>query len=361
MYTVDLITEMQALGYPQVVLCLENSKVHKELLARNIEVRTLPTRRISKWKHSRIIKEIYKSHQITDVFSHSRLDLWANAFALMRNSSIRHIYNLYMNAVPKKDFVHKWLFSKVTALCSSSEEILNEARINFPIAPEKLHLVRYGRKTEIFQKDPERRKEIRNHYDAGGKIVLGTLCRIDSGKGIRELVSALDFLPDVVLEKIQLWIVGDPTIIGQTSQGTPVFSEDSQELLTWLQGKLQSPRLKNHLKIIPFQKDYVAYIEALDIFALASHKETYSLSVIDAMMMDKPVIGTDSGGTTEQVGDKNERGILVEPKSANSIAEAIKVFVESPGIIEVKGTAAGTWARSQHSWEKALYEYNQLL
>lgn len=361
MYTVDLITEMQKLGYPQIALCLENSRVHKELVSRNIEVRTLPARKISKWKHSRIIKDIYESQKITDVFSHSRLDLWANALALIGNSSIRHIYNLYMNAIPKRDLVHKWLFSKVSALCSSSEEILNEVRINFPIAPEKLHLVRYGRKTEIFKKNPQRRTEIRNQYNAEDKIVLGTLCRIDSGKGVRELTSALDLLPDDILQKIQLWIVGDPTIVGQNPQGQPKFSEDSQELITWLQGKLQSPRLADHLKLIPFQKDYVSYIEALDIFVLASHKETYSLSVIDAMMMDKPVIGTDAGGTTEQVGEKNERGILVEPKSANSIAEAIKVFVESPGMISLKGSAAGAWARAQHSWEKALSEYSQLL
>lgn len=361
MYTVDLITEMQTLGYPQIVLCLENSKAHEELLSRNIEVRTLPALKISKWKHSRIIKEIYQSQKITDVFSHSRLDLWANALALVGNNSIRHIYNLYMNAVPKKDFVHRWLFSKVSALCSSSEEILNEARINFPIAPEKLHLVRYGRKTEIFKKNPERRAEIRNQYNAEDKIVLGTLCRIDSGKGVRELVTALDLLSDDVLSKVQLWIIGDPTIVGQTTNGKAVFSDDSQELVTWLEGKLQASRLTDHLKLIPFQKDYVSYIDALDIFALASHKETYSLSVIDAMMMDKPVIGTDAGGTTEQVGEKNERGILVVPKSPDSIAEAIKVFVESPGMIELKGTAAGTWARSQHSWEKALSEYGQLL
>lgn len=361
MYTVDLITEMQSLGYPQIALCLENSRVHKKLLSRNIKVRTLPAKKISKWKHSRIIKGIYKSEEITDVFSHSRLDLWANALALIGNSSIRHIYNLYMNAVPKRDLVHKWLFSKVSALCSSSEEIINEARINFPIAPEKLKLIRYGRKTEIFQKNPERREEIRTQYGAEGKIVIGTLCRIDSGKGVRELTASLDLLPDNILEKIQLWIVGDPTIVGQTQQGLPIYSEDSQELITWLEEKLQSTRLKNHLKLIPFQKDYVSYIEALDIFALASHKETYSLSVIDAMMMDKPVIGTDAGGTTEQVGEKNERGILVEPRSAQSIADAVKVFVESSGMIATKGAAAGSWARSQHSWKKALTEYSQLL
>lgn len=360
-YTVELIQKLKEAGVAQKVLCSAHSRVAEELKKSGVDILPFPEKKLSKVREARLIRRLMKEHKITHLHSHTRLDMWACALALFGKSRPKHIYNLYMNAVPKRDFVHKWLFSKVDALCSSSEMILQDVKKNFPIDPAKLHLIRYGRKTELFKPYPKERTGLRELYRVKPEqIVVGTLCRIDPGKGVRELVQALEKLSDAELKKIQLWVIGDPTIVGKDEKGEPIFAPESAELLNWIQDQRLNPRYKDHLVRIPFQKDYIPYIDALDVFALASHNETYSLSVLDAMMMAKPVIGTKAGGTPEQVGLEGERGVLADPQSANSLAEALRYYLKHPGAIPHQGRRAQQWALANHNWPETLQKFLNL-
>ncbi|MFS4459804.1 glycosyltransferase family 4 protein [Bdellovibrio sp. HCB2-146] len=351
-YSVELMIELQRNGLKQAALCIPGSRAADELKRASVEVFELPAG-ISKFAHARLIRRFIKEKGFTHLHSHTRLDMWACALAKWNKGGIKHIYNLYMNALPKQDFVHKWLFSKVDALCTSSQNILDDAKKNFPIAPKKLHLIRYGRKTDQYVHAPEKREHIRSKYNAEGKIVFGTLCRIDPGKGVRELVSALDHLTDEEIGKIQLWIVGDLTIVGKNPDGSIHYEGPSKELSDWIDRKIAEPRLKGHLVRIPFQKEYIPYIDALDVFALASYNETYSLSILDAMLMEKPVIGTNAGGTPEQIGH-NERGTLVEAKNAKALAEGMRIYIQNPSLTETQGKIGRTWVLSQHNWPTTL-------
>ncbi|WII70928.1 glycosyltransferase family 4 protein [Bdellovibrio sp. 22V] len=358
-YTVELIQKLQGTGLQQQVLCFANSRISEELHKSGVQTVEIK-RKLSKFQHARLVRRLIRTERLTHLHSHTRKDMWACALAIWNLRNIKHIYNLYMNAIPKQDFVHRWLFSKVHALCSSSESVIADVKKNFPIAPERVHLVRYGRNDETFKNSLEARERIRASYNVpSDKIVIGTLCRIDPGKGVRELVMALEQLSSEERSKIQLWIVGDPTIIDKDAQGKAIYLPESLALIEWMKQQSTTPTY-NGLVHIPFQKDYVPFLDALDIFALASHNETYSLSVIDAMLMAKPVIGTNAGGTTEQVGEKNQRGYLVEPRSSSSIAEAIRYYLKNKESIASQGKDAQSWALENHSWNKVLTSYTDL-
>lgn len=360
-YSVELIEKLSSLGYEQYVLCAGPSRVHEELRKiPHLHVLPFPEARLSKLKTARLIRRHVGEFGITHLHSHTRLDMWACALARWNWPHLRHIYNLYMNATPKKDFVHRWLFSKVDALCSSSENILRDVKRNFPIDPQKLKLIRYGRKTELYVHDEARRKKLRHDLHAAETdLVIGTLCRIDPGKGVRELVHALDYLNDQELAHLQLWVIGDPTTIGKNADGSPLYEPPSAELKAWLEEKQKEPRLQAHLRLLPFQKDYISFLDAMDVFALASYNETYSLSVIDAMMMAKPVIGTKAGGTPEQIG-ANERGVLAEPQDAESLAAAFRHYLQHPQDGLAQGPRARQWAWRQHSWDEVIKDYQSL-
>lgn len=353
-YTVELIQKLAETGIKQKVLCSAHSRVAEELKKTTIEIIPFPEKKISKLKEASLIRRIVKEQSITHLHSHTRLDMWACALARWNKHQPKHIYNLYMNALPKKDFVHQWLFSKVDALCSSSEFVLAEAKKNFPIAPEKLHLVRYGRKTEEYHSSEEKRRTLRESLGfKKDELVFGTLCRIDPGKGVRELILALDHLTDAEIKKIHLLVMGDPTILGRSDSGALIYEDDSIALSNWIDDKKKEPRLEGHLHRVPFQKDFIPYIDALDIYILASYNETYSLSVLDAMLMKKPVIGTDAGGTTEQVG-ANERGHLVPPYDPQKIAEAFRFYINNPDQAVQQGAEAQRWVLNQHNWTQTL-------
>lgn len=354
LYTVELIRKLAETGIEQHVFCCEHSRVAEELRKSNISLITFADKKISKIKEAFLIRKVVQQLNITHLQSHTRLDMWACALSRWDSKSPKHIYNLYMNAMPKKDFVHKWLYSKVDAICSSSEFVLAEAKKNFPIDPKKLQLIRYGRQTENYQTNTPRRTLLRQQYGIQtDELVFGTLCRIDPGKGVKELVQALDHLTDEELKKIHMVIVGDPTILGKDKNGQTVYESESIQLSNWIDQQATNSRLKGHLHRVLFQKDFIPFIDLLDVFILASYNETYSLSVLDAMLMEKPVIGTDAGGTTEQVG-KNERGHLVTPKDPKSLAQALRFYINNPETITKQGRIARQWVLSQHDWNKTL-------
>jgi glycosyltransferase involved in cell wall biosynthesis len=132
----------------------------------------------------------------------------------------------------------------------------------------------------------------------------------------------------------------------------PVYEPQAQETFDWLKDFAQKNEVEGRLQLIPFQKDTLPYLAAMDIFVLGTYKETYSLAVIDAMLMGLPLIGTNTGGTPEQLGQ--DRGILVEPQSAQSIADAIVRYVEQPELRARHGENGKVWAQREHSWENKL-------
>lgn len=356
-YTVDLIKKLASDGIEQFVLCAPQSQVYYELQSqKKIKVLSLPVD-FSKFQHMRIIRQLIEQHAITHLHSHSRLDMWACSLALILKPKTKHIYNLYMNALPKKDLIHRWIFSKVDALCTSSKTIAQDVKKNFAIEPQKVHVIRYGRDLESFIPYPMKREEL--HLSFGTEtqqICFGMFCRIDPGKGVKEFIDAFDHLTEEEQERTQLWLIGDPTIEGKAPDGKPFFSKQSLELMAYITEK----RLERGFKIayLPFQKHYIPYLDTLDVYVMASYNETYSLSVIDAMLMKKPIIGTQAGGTPEQVGQ--DRGVLVKPHSAQEIARGIRYYLNHPEQIKKQGEQARNWALREHGWEQALQKFKQL-
>ncbi|QLY23876.1 glycosyltransferase family 4 protein [Bdellovibrio sp. KM01] len=360
LYSTELIIKLQATHVEQWVLCFEGSRIAKELKAAGVRTIETTGKKISKLNEAGLIRGAIRKHDITHLHSHTRIDMWAACVARWFNKDIKHVYNLYMNAIPKRDFVHRALFRRVDALCSSSEDILKDVKRNFPIDPSKLKLVRYGRDTDRFVPSPALREQIREKFAVQkDQMVIGTLCRIDAGKGVRELVESLDYLPDEDLKNVQIWVIGDRTVLGQSDKGEVIYEPESQALYDWMLARAQSDRLKNHLHHISFQREYIPYIDALDIFALASYNETYSLSVIDAMMMGKPVIGTNAGGTPEQVGG-SERGVLAEPRSGQALADCIRYYLMHPDKALKHGEKGRDWALHNHNWPNTLKHFIEL-
>jgi glycosyltransferase involved in cell wall biosynthesis len=79
---------------------------------------------------------------------------------------------------------------------------------------------------------------------------------------------------------------------------------------------------------------------SLDVSVLPSAlPEPFGGVVIESMAMGKPVIGTNIGGTIEQI-DHGVTGFLIEPDRPDLLAESIAQFVDSPGLCEALGRNA---------------------
>jgi glycosyltransferase involved in cell wall biosynthesis len=89
-------------------------------------------------------------------------------------------------------------------------------------------------------------------------------------------------------------------------------------------------------------------LAAADVFVSPSlAPEPCGLPVLEALAMDLPVVGTDSGATPELVGDA---GTLVPPGDHAALADALEHLLSSPGAREVLAARARAQA-SRHSWD----------
>lgn len=99
-------------------------------------------------------------------------------------------------------------------------------------------------------------------------------------------------------------------------------------------------------------------LEAIDIYAHISLKDSMPMSLLEAMSLGKPVIATPTGGIPEVVID-GQTGILVEPDS-KLIADAIIELYEDEEWMEDLGRNAKKMVEERFNWERISKEFENI-
>lgn len=81
------------------------------------------------------------------------------------------------------------------------------------------------------------------------------------------------------------------------------------------------------------------YLCAADVFCLPSYREGFGTTVIEAAAMGLPTVGTRINGLIDAVVD-GETGLLVEPKNASALADALRVLLATPELRKRLGVQA---------------------
>ena len=362
LYVKELLVQQKQAGYELAVLTKKNTRLANELKELAIPVFYIP-KNASKFSLPLLfkIKMIVAEENITHIHTHNNIDIWmASWYKCIFNRSVRHVNSTYMIMQKNK---HKWhyqfLYHFVDAISSTSALTNKSIKKNIPIDEHKITLIPYGRSVHQFVTQEALRNTIRNQYQAHDKMVVAMLSRIDQEKGNLEFAQSYLKLPKYIQEQVQFWIIGEPTMAFLDSDGMPVYEAQSQAIENAISDIVNANHLENHIIRIPFQKAYIAYLDAIDIFILPSYNEMYSLSLLDAMLMKKPIIGTNTGGTPEQLGD-GERGLLMEARDTDAIAQALEALIVNKQTAKAKAAHAYEWAIQTHSWDATIKKYAAL-
>ena len=92
--------------------------------------------------------------------------------------------------------------------------------------------------------------------------------------------------------------------------------------------------LEGQVKFIGFRKDIKNLYKGSDLYVNSSLHEALSFLIIEAMAAGLPVIATDMGGNSDIVNDEAGCGLLVEYDNPDSMAGAMKRFLEEPELLE---------------------------
>ena len=84
--------------------------------------------------------------------------------------------------------------------------------------------------------------------------------------------------------------------------------------------------------ILPFTNDLSKIWSITDIAVMPSTEaESFGLVATEAMLEQKPVVGSNHGGLTEII-INSETGFLVEPNNETALSEALIKLIENPQI-----------------------------
>lgn len=380
LYVRELIVKLHGAGVRQVVVCDRHAFMVAELRSLKIPVEFInPNSRYSLARMA-VLRAVDRKYGVGIWHSHQRDDMitLALAFFFRPRARFRHIFSLYMGFARKKDLLHWLIYRRVERLVTTSELMNNLARERLPITDSQIECIRYGRDDTAFQVKAAQVKATRKALglQSGQRLVL-SLCRLDPMKGVREFADAARLLDSRIRGKFLFVQIGERTITGYNEEGRPVYLPESEDCYRQLVAaarhggrgfagdrEVAAPRAErgakstSRFKLLPFQKDYQKYLLAADYFVLGSYDEMYSLSVIDAMMAGCFVIGTNNGGTIEQL--SHNRGFLIEARSAPAIADALLRAEKNPKEKEKIRQAAQAWVMQEHTWKSVLPRWLQL-
>jgi glycosyltransferase involved in cell wall biosynthesis len=177
-------------------------------------------------------------------------------------------------------------------------------------------------------------------------MVIGYVGRVVRDKGIAELVNAWRALRDRYPE-LHLMLVGP------FEPQDPIPSDTDIMLRS-------DPRVH----IVGCDWDTPGYYAAMDIFVLPSYREGFGLAALEAAAMSLPVVATRIPGCVDAVVD-GVTGVLVEPRDADQLADALRIYIEDPKLRQEHGKAGRTRALGEFQPEticQATFgEYERLL
>lgn len=119
--------------------------------------------------------------------------------------------------------------------------------------------------------------------------------------------------------------------------------------------------LRDHVQFLGWVTscDVLTLINSVTLVLLASEREAFGLSALEAAFMARPVVASRRGGLPEVV-EHGTTGLLIDELNAVSLAEAVAWLLEHPESASRMGRAARTRARKAFNWRDCIDAYDAL-
>ena len=209
---------------------------------------------------------------------------------------------------PKTLWWHKRRYKAVNAWVSGLQSLRAESLANTPLRAPQTHILSLPLAPRWFDTTRVDAQTARRNLGLivpDGVKLVGTVGRLDPGKGQRTALRALPLLPDHVH-----WLfAGDNTV----NNGA-----DEASQLKHLAAELG---VNNRVHWLESRDDVLPVYDALDTFAMTSHAETIGTVTLEAMARRVPVVGSLAGGTKELL--DGGRGIGFAPRDDRDLARAV--------------------------------------
>lgn len=196
------------------------------------------------------------------------------------------------------------------------------------------------KKIETANRGPAKRQELRLPPNA---LAIGVIANIRTAKGHEYLLEAFNRIAPL-FPQAYLLLCG--------------FVSD-RDLTSRLHRLAAAGGATERVWFMDSRNDIPELLHALDVVVSPSLSEGFSNAILEAMAAGKPVIATRVGGSVEQVVE-GVTGLLVSPRDAAGIEQALLQLFRSPGLRQKMGESARHHVQEKFSIEVMVKSHTRL-
>jgi glycosyltransferase involved in cell wall biosynthesis len=287
------------------------------------------------------------------IHSQATKDLWTLVPALkIASSGIPLVITKQVGSfIVKKDFLHRFLYNRVTIALAISNVIIKNLLDTTPLDASRIELLHNGVDTLRFDPENTDLKKVRAEYKINdNEIVTGMLARFSWGKGHEEfLFAAKELLKNH--DNLKFMIVGEP------SRGEDEYAAKIKKIA-------DDYGIEDKVIFTGFRSDTPEVIGAMDIFAFPSHSEAFGIALAEAMSMGRPSVCSNSDGVLDLTVD-GVTGYLFKKQDGSDLANKLELLINSDADRTTFGIAARKRAIEKFDigvlTDKVIGIYNRLI
>jgi len=263
----------------------------------------------------------------------------------------RIVHSLEMN--PRGQLnnpLHRWLRRSLGAFVAPSPETCRKAASVWGMEPEEVTLIPNLVAAAPFEAEglDEEAAGMRAGWGISrSALVVGTLARLEPNKGIDLFVEMALQLGTRETAVPVFFVVGGPV--------SPGFEQ-------WLEGLKAAVAAAGRQHTVLFtgpQERVPAFMRALDLFVLPSHRETFGNVLVEAMLAARPVVATQGPGP-DFILDGGAVGILVPLRDPGQLTLRVEELLAEPQRRAELGAAGRMRALEHFSGAAVLPTYEEL-
>ena len=319
-------------GHQVSVACPAHARLAVEAARFDVPVLSLPIE-FKTPAGFRALRGHLAGHAVDVVNTHSSADSWLAGLAcatLEKPPAI--VRTRHISAAVSGNPFNRWLYRRARAVVTTGESLRRQLLEGLDLDPARVVSVPTGIDAERFVPADKAAAKAALGLDQEQKH-LGIVATLRSWKGHLFL---LDALARLKRPELQLLIVGEGPMSAPIEEKIAALGIGSRVTLT---GQRSDPE---------------HWMQAMDVFCLPSYaNEGVPQAILQAMLCGLPIVTTPVGAIPEAVSD-NETALLVPPRDAAALADAIGRLLDDNALATRLGAAARRVASADFSRGRML-------
>lgn len=319
MFTLTAVKQLLKRNIYVELLCTKESRIHIEANNHGLIVHPLKISALSNPTNILRLATLIRKNKYDTVHTQASFDLWllVPSLKLLRNKIPLLLTKQVGSFIIKKDFLHRWLYNRLTFAIAISTLIKNNLIETCPLTEDKIVLLHNG--IDINRFDPEKvnSTKVRKEFGITEKeILIGMMARFSPGKGHEEFLYAAKALNEKYSNLKYL-------VVGEASRGEDEYAAKIK--------KLADEYKLNNLIFSGFRSDTPEILAAMNIFIFPSHAEAFGIALAEALAMGKPSVCSNADGVLDIAVD-GETSLLFENKVVDDLIIKTATLIEAPDL-----------------------------